>query len=90
MALDREELKHALKEMITVECNVDIRADEVSDDIALIGEGLGLDSLDALEICVAVKKNYGVRIEAGPDVRKALRSVNALADTILVKMGKTG
>lgn len=85
MSLDREELKKALKEMIVAECDKDIAPEEIDDDIQLIGAGLELDSLDALQICMAVKKKYGVRIETGPQARKALRSVSTLADTIIAE-----
>ena len=49
----------------------------------LIGGGpLDLDSLDGLQIALAVKERYGVRIEGGPDGRKAFASISALADFI--------
>lgn len=89
MTQEHDELKLALKKMIVVECDTDWLPEDIPDDIALIGDGLGLDSLDALEICVAVHRKYGVRIEAGPDVRKALRSIHALADTILEMQAKS-
>ena len=57
---------------------------EVGDpDLALIAEGLELDSLDALQLSLAVKERYGVRIEGGPDARRAFASTAALADFIL-------
>lgn len=76
-------LKRALKEMIIVECDRDVEVDEITDDEALIGGPLDLDSLDALQICMAVKIEYGVRIEGGPDARRALQSIETLAATIL-------
>ena len=78
-----ENLKNALKLMIIEECDKDIEASEILDDEVLIGGPLDLDSLDALQICMAVKTGYGVRIEGGPEARKALRSVQTLADTII-------
>ncbi len=80
---DREQLKAALKELVIEECDKDVEPDEITDDEVLIGGPLDLDSLDALQICMAVQHKYGVRIEAGPQARKALRSINALSDTIL-------
>lgn len=81
MTEDRE-LKDALKQMIIEECDSDLSADEIGDDEPLIGHALGFDSLDALQICMAVQTHYGVRIEGGRDTRKALRSINSLAETI--------
>ena len=80
------ELKLALKSMIIEECDKDVEVYEILDNEALIGGPLELDSLDALQICMAVKERYGVRIEGGPAARKALQSVQSLADTILESM----
>lgn len=79
---DLDALKQALKSMIVVECDKDIDAQSIADDEQLIGGALELDSLDALQICMAVKTQYGVRIESGPDARKALATVQALAERI--------
>jgi acyl carrier protein len=83
VALDRETLKQDLKKLVTTECDKDVDVADISDDEFLIGGPLELDSLDALQICLAVKNRYGVRIEGGPEARRALQSINALADTIL-------
>jgi len=82
-AYDREILKHELKRLVTVECEKDVAVADVDDDEFLIGGPLELDSLDALQICMEVQRRYGVRIEGGPDARRALQSINTLADTIL-------
>jgi len=82
--MDKTELKKILKEMIVTECDKEMSPDDIKDDEQLIGGGeLDLDSLDALQISMWVQKKYGVRIENGPAARKALRSVDSLADTIL-------
>ncbi|WP_317930868.1 phosphopantetheine-binding protein [Halioxenophilus sp. WMMB6] len=80
-------LKRELKAMIIEECDKDIEIDDISDDERLIGGPLELDSLDALQISMAVKSRYGVRIEGGPEARRALQSVQSLADTILAAQG---
>lgn len=79
----REQIKSALKRMIVEECDKDVPPADISDDEILIGGPLDLDSLDALQICIAVQNAYGVRIQAGPQARRALRSIDTLADTIL-------
>lgn len=82
-ALNRERLKTDLKRMITVECDKGVDLADIGDDELLIGGPLELDSLDALQICMEVKNRYGVRIEGNVEARRALQSINALADTIL-------
>ena len=81
--LDLASLKTDLKSLIVVECDKDIEPGSIDDDAILIGGDLDLDSLDALQISMAVKNRYGVSIEGGPEARRALKSVNTLADTIL-------
>jgi acyl carrier protein len=80
---DRNTLKQELKKLIVVECDKDIEPDSIADDAILIGGELELDSLDALQISMAIKNRYGVSIEGGPAARRALQSVNTLADTII-------
>ncbi len=77
-----EALKPALKQLIVEECDKDIAPESIADDTILIGGALDLDSLDALQIALAVQNRYGVRIRSGPEARKALASVTSLAETI--------
>jgi acyl carrier protein len=87
MAPDRTQLIADLKTLIMKECDPDFEIEDITDDVRLIGEGLNMDSLDALQIALAVKDKYGVRIEGGPDSRQAMSSVSALADFILAGRG---
>jgi acyl carrier protein len=81
-----DELKRALKAMIVKECDKDVDPETITNEEQLIGGGpLNLDSLDALQICMAVQERYGVRIEDGPKARRALRNIDALAETILAE-----
>lgn len=85
--IDREQLKHELKEMIIIECdkNEEFKASDISDDETLIGAeaNLELDSLDSLQLALAVQNTYKVRIEGTKDGRLAFASINTLADYIL-------
>ena len=81
--IDVGTLKIDLKKLIVLECDKDIEPDSIDDDAILIGGDLDLDSLDALQISMAIKHRYGVSIEGGPEARRALKSVNTLADTII-------
>lgn len=80
--LDFDALKQTLKALIVKECDKDVAPETIGDDELLIGGKLELDSLDALQICLAVKDRYDVRLE-GNEARKALASITALAQTII-------
>lgn len=82
--MNKNELLIELKELIIKRLKLeDIKPDEIQDDGPLFGEGLGLDSIDALELVVALEKNYGIRIPDEDVGKEAFRSVNALADYIM-------
>ena len=85
--LDKLALKNELKQLIIDTLRLeDIKAEEISDQAPLFGnEGLGLDSVDALEIVVALEKKYGVIIADEEVGREALASIEVLADYILTK-----
>ncbi|MGH8369839.1 MAG: acyl carrier protein [Gammaproteobacteria bacterium] len=83
--MDRERLKLELKQLIVKECEKQVPPEQIQDDAILIGsEGaLNLDSLDALQIALAVKQRYGKRIDGNNQTRAALTSINTLASFIL-------
>ncbi len=71
------ELKEMIIEVLDLE---DIEVDEIIDDEPLFVEGLGLDSIDALEIGLALQKRYGIKLKAdSEDTRQHFASLNALA-----------
>lgn len=70
------ELKGLIIEALGLE---DVTVDDIGDDQILFGDGLGLDSVDALELGLAIQKRYGIRIDAeAKDTRTHFASVNAL------------
>ncbi|MGJ0486096.1 MAG: phosphopantetheine-binding protein [Methylomicrobium sp.] len=74
------ELKQLIIETLDLE---DIGIDDIASDTALFNEGLGLDSIDALELGLAIRKKYNVKINAEKeDVAKIFASVSALANYI--------
>lgn len=82
--MDKMALVTELKELIIKSLKLeDIAPADIEDGAPLFGEGLGLDSIDALELVVALEKTYGIRIPDEDVGREAFGSVNALADYVL-------
>jgi acyl carrier protein len=70
-----------LARLIVSTLNLEVPADEIDPDAALYGEGLGLDSIDMLEIALVVSQQYGVKLRADDEnnmqIFSSLRSLNA-------------
>jgi acyl carrier protein len=78
-----EELIEKLKKEVIAQLNLeDISPTDIDPDAALFGEGLGLDSIDALELIVLLEKNYGLKIEDPKDGKKIFYSIRSMADYI--------
>ena len=82
--MNREEIENKLKEIVVSSLDLeDITVADIETDVSLFGEGLGLDSIDALELGMAVKKEFGIAFSSNPaDNRQIFRSVKTLADYI--------
>ena len=79
-------LNQKLKKMIIEELQIeDIAPEEIDDDAPLFGEGLGLDSLDAVELVVQLQVYFSVEIKSIEEGRPALQSINTLAEFIKTK-----
>ena len=78
-----EDLKTTLKQQIIDSLNLQgMKPGEIDDNAPLFGDGLGLDSIDSLELMVLLERNYGIKIEDARDGRKILTSVQTMADYI--------
>jgi acyl carrier protein len=81
--VEKEALKQQLKKQIIEFLNLTpLTPEEINDDEPLFGDGLGLDSIDSLELIVLLKKEYGINIQDPKDGRKVLVDVNTMVDYI--------
>jgi acyl carrier protein len=77
-------LKAEIKKMLVENLMLQAGAPEIGDDQPLFGPGgLGLDSVDALQLAVALDKNYGLKLSDTEVARKTMRSVNGIAAAIM-------
>lgn len=85
-----KELETELKELIISALQLEeVTADQIDTEAPLFGEGLGLDSIDALELGIAVQKKYNVKFSENNQENKAhFASVKALAEYIHSKKGQ--
>lgn len=83
--MNDSELKAKVKDLIVRRLKLDIDPSTIEDAGPLFGEGLGLDSIDALELVLGVEQEFGIKIADEEVGVKAFSSVNALADFIREK-----
>jgi acyl carrier protein len=76
-------IKKDLKELLVRELSLEnARPEEIKDDEPLFGEGLGLDSLDAVEIVVLLQRNFGLDVKNMKQGREIFSSINTLANYV--------
>ncbi len=80
---EQNSLKLELKNMIIEATGLeDITPEDIIDDEPIFGEGLGLDSIDALELVVALETDFGIKVTDAKVAREVFASINALADFV--------
>ena len=78
-----ETLKQELKENIIEQLNLeDIAIEDINDDDILFGDGLGLDSIDGLELIVMLDKNYGIKLTDPKEGRAVFETIEVMAKYI--------
>ncbi|MBO5194784.1 MAG: acyl carrier protein [Bacteroidales bacterium] len=78
-----EQIIQELKEHLIEELNLEeITPEDIDADAPLFGDGLGLDSIDALEIILILEKNYGVKLSNSAEAKPVFYSVRTLAEYI--------
>lgn len=74
-----EELKKQIIQVLNLE---DMEPQDIENDAPLFGEGLGLDSIDALELIVLMEKNYGIKLKDPAQGKQIFQSVTVMAEYI--------
>ena len=83
-----ENIKKQLKEIVVNDLKLQgIKPEDISDTEPLFGEGLELDSLDAVELVVLIQKHFGIQIADMEEGQKAFQSINSLAQYIMDRKG---
>jgi acyl carrier protein len=82
MSLAAGNLKQEIKQAIVSSLRLPIPADEIGDSTPLFGEGLGLDSIDVLELVLELERSFGVSITDEETGTRVLRSVDSIAEFI--------
>ncbi len=78
-----DELIYNLKQQIIEALNLeDMKPEDIDENAPLFGEGLGLDSIDALELIVMMDKNYGIKLKDPAQGKEIFQSVAVMADFI--------
>ena len=80
-----QKLKEEIIEVLNLE---DMQPADINEDAPLFGEGLGLDSIDALELIVLMEKNYGIKLQDPNQGREIFRSIKLMAEYIAANRTK--
>jgi len=81
--METVQLKQQLKKQIVEFLNlINVKPDDIKDDEPLFGTGLGLDSIDSIELIVLLSREYGITIQDPKEGRKVLIDINTMADYI--------
>jgi acyl carrier protein len=75
-------LRAEIKQAIIRSLRLPLTADDIGDDIPLFGEGLGLDSIDVLELVLELERSFGVAITDEATGARVLRTVNTIAEYV--------
>ena len=88
--MSEPDLRVRIKEMLVKNLMLQTTPDQIADDLPLFGpNGLGLDSIDALELVVSMEKTFGVAVPNSEVAATALQTVNTIHDYVLEKRAAT-
>jgi acyl carrier protein len=88
--MDRDQLKRSLKQLLVDGLRLqDLQPDDIEDAAPIFVEGLGLDSVDALELVVLVEEKFNIQIPDEDVGKKAFASIDALTDYVSAELAKS-
>jgi acyl carrier protein len=88
--MSSEDLKEQIREMLVTNLMLRTPKEEITNDLPLFGpDGLGLDSIDALQLVISMEKTFGVGVPNSEVAQVALATVNSIHDYILQQTGGT-
>jgi acyl carrier protein len=82
MTMETSELKEQVKKQVVQFLNLSVSPADIKDEEPLFGEGLGLDSIDSIELIVLLSREYGIEIKDPKEGRKILTDINTMVDYI--------
>jgi acyl carrier protein len=77
-----DELIEELKEKLIAHLNLQIASEQITPDEPLFNSGLGLDSIDALELIVLLQQDYGIKVKSAEEGKQIFRSIRTMAEFI--------
>jgi acyl carrier protein len=89
MSEPSDNLKEEIKRAIVRSLRLPMTPEDIEDGVSLFGEGLGLDSIDVLELVLEIERTFGVSITDEQTGARVLRSVNSIADHITAAKNPT-
>ncbi len=84
-----EDLQGKIKELIVKRLKLEIKPEEIDNAAPLFGTGLGLDSIDALELVVGLEQEFGIKVKDEEVGKEIFTSVNTLAEYVKKKKGES-
>ena len=83
----RQEILQGVRELLIGNLHVRREPDEIDPDSPLFGTGLGLDSIDAVELVVCLERAFGIVLGDDKELRRKTRTVNSIVDTVVAETG---
>ena len=80
-----DSLHSKIKLMLVRQLKLQVKPEEIEDEAPLFGSGLGLDSIDVLEVVASIEKEFGVSIKSQEEGERVLKSVRSIGDFIREK-----